>query len=264
MKKIVVVLVIALLLAGCTAAKSGDKWKVMTSSGFFPMEMRDEQGNLYGMDIDIMNEISKELGVEIEWIDVEFKGIIAALQANQVDMAIAGMSATPERRKTVDFSINYDIPYEGEVEEEGVLIYLVSAIGSDITSLDDLAGMIIGCQIGTIQEAKILELEAELGYTADQRNSFSLMIQEIIAGRMDAVAMTKEQAVRAINNSAGQLQYYKTNIDAVNGIDNGNGIAFPKGSELLPKVNEILQKMIDDGRLAAINKKWGEMEAPAE
>jgi len=69
--------------------------------------MIDENGELIGFDIDLMNAIAEYLEISIEWNDVDFDGIIASLQTNQADAAIAGISPTAERAEVVDFTVVY-------------------------------------------------------------------------------------------------------------------------------------------------------------
>ena len=109
-------LLIALIFTGCASNESKSamnaihkKGKIVvgTASGHYPFEMTDKQGNLVGYDIDVAKAIGKEMGVEVEFQNYAFSGLIPALQSNKVDIVIAGMTATDKRREVVDFTEPY-------------------------------------------------------------------------------------------------------------------------------------------------------------
>jgi len=81
--------------------------KVITSSGYKPCEMIDKTGNLIGFAIGLMKALTQKVGVVIEWQDVDFKGLIASLQAKTADSAIAGISPSKERTDMINFSDIY-------------------------------------------------------------------------------------------------------------------------------------------------------------
>jgi glutamine transport system substrate-binding protein len=100
------------LLSGCgqtnaatntTTTKSVKKYTIATDATYAPFEFQKD-GNYTGIDIDLLNAISKLEGFNYELTAMDFKGIIPALQANQIDGAIAGMSITEERKNVLDFS----------------------------------------------------------------------------------------------------------------------------------------------------------------
>lgn len=137
----------ALMLGACgddTAADSKEKnvLKMGTSAEFAPFESRNPQGEIVGFDIDLANYIADELGYELEITDMKFDGLIGALQNDRVDLVLAGMSATDKRRENVDFSTEYN--HSGEM--------FITAENSDIKTLEDLEGLTVGVQLGTIQE----------------------------------------------------------------------------------------------------------------
>lgn len=91
-----------------TAIQARGKLIIGTSSGYFPFQMVNKEGKLIGFDIDMGNKIGEILGVTVEWKDMaEFAGLIPALQAGQLDLAIAGITIRAKRALSVDFTIPY-------------------------------------------------------------------------------------------------------------------------------------------------------------
>ncbi|MGL5978457.1 MAG: transporter substrate-binding domain-containing protein [Erysipelotrichaceae bacterium] len=248
MKKLMGVVVSLVLLAGCSTGGSEEKTiKVLTSSGYDPYEIVDENGNLTGFDIELAEAIAKNLGYTIEWTDMDFNGIIGALQVGQGDLAIAGISPDSERAKVVDFS---DIYYAGDEETTNYVLYKAD---SSISGMDDLDGKIAGVQIGTIQEAAINEIKADLNLTTDPRASIVEMVQEIKVGRIDFVVVEKAVADEFIKTNS-ELATFKLEGEFEN--STGNAIAFPKGSELVTKFDEQIAAMQADGSLDTLITKW--------
>ena len=118
------VLTLSILLTACSSAggstnasdpfpnihriQTAKVLKVGTGAGFYPFEMVDKKGNTVGFDMDIANAMAKALGVELKVVDFKnFDAILPALGAGQIDMIIAGMTITPERALTVNFSRPY-------------------------------------------------------------------------------------------------------------------------------------------------------------
>ena len=108
---------------------------------FFIME--DGKKKMVGMDVDMMNEIAKDLGVEVEVKEMEFSTICDAVRTGVVDLGVSGLSPEPDRLEIVDFS---DIYFNAE---QGILINKNNT--SSIKSLSDLEGKKIGAQNGSIQ-----------------------------------------------------------------------------------------------------------------
>ena len=120
MKKLWIILVplvlIALILAGCAekepanrleAIEDAGKIIVGTSADYEPWEYKDEADEFVGIDMEIMLEIGDRMGVEVEFQDLGFDTLVAAVETGKIDCAIAAMGATDERKEKVDFSVTY-------------------------------------------------------------------------------------------------------------------------------------------------------------
>lgn len=154
------------LLGGCGQAtstvnsnstKTAKKYIIATDATYAPFEFQKD-GKYTGIDIDLLAAISKLEGFNYELSAMDFKGIIPALQANQIDGAIAGMSITEERKKALDFSDAYF---------ESGLSAVIKAGNSQIKTLEDLKGKTFSVKKGT----------AGAKYAEDNTNKFSAVIK---------------------------------------------------------------------------------------
>lgn len=237
----------ALMLGACgddTAADSKEKnvLKMGTSAEFAPFESRNPQGEIVGFDIDLANYIADELGYELEITDMKFDGLIGALQNDRVDLVLAGMSATDKRRENVDFSTEYN--HSGEM--------FITAENSDIKTLEDLEGLTVGVQLGTIQEEgakKIIEEEG-INFELKSLDDSGALIQEILSGRIEVAYMDKEVALGYLE------QQDLEGFDDPTTSSPGMAVAFPKGSDLVNDVNEALAKAEESGFMKELQDKW--------
>ncbi|MDK2806676.1 MAG: arginine/lysine/histidine transporter system substrate-binding protein, partial [Thermoanaerobacterium sp.] len=145
------IVMLSIILSGCSKQSTLSRVKksgviVMgTSADFQPFEFHklvNGKDTIMGFDVDLANAIAKKLGVKLEIKDIDFTGLIPALQSGQIDMAIAGMNATPDRKKNVDFSDEY-------YNSEQVLVVKSS---SSINNLKDLNGKTVAVQLGTTSD----------------------------------------------------------------------------------------------------------------
>ncbi|MCK4782854.1 MAG: transporter substrate-binding domain-containing protein, partial [Desulfobacteraceae bacterium] len=117
---------------------------VATEGTYPPFSMVDEKGNLYGLEIGVMKEICKRIGLRYKPIIMKWDSLLIALFADQYDVISAGMDITPERQKKVTFS-------DGWLESGG---RLVVRDNSDINDLKDIKGKVVGALVAsTMAEA---------------------------------------------------------------------------------------------------------------
>jgi arginine/lysine/histidine/glutamine transport system substrate-binding/permease protein len=220
--------------------------RVATEPAFPPFEFQAEDGELQGFDIDLMNAIGEEAGVEIQFESLPFDGIIPALLAGTVDAAICGMTITEERLETVDFSRPYI---------KAGLAIAVQEDDTEIASLEDLAGKKIAVQIGTTGADQAAEIEGAEISTFD---SAPLALQELSNGNVDAVINDAPVTLDAI--ASGNISGVKVVGELVT--EEFYGIALPKDSENLALINDALMAMMEDGTYAEIYQKWFGTEPP--
>jgi ABC-type amino acid transport substrate-binding protein len=171
---------------------------------------------------------------------MDFSGLISALQSGQADFVMAAMSATKDRKDSADFS---DVYYTSKH-------VIVTKKDSEIQSVEDLSGLKVGAQMGSIQEEKAKELSEEIGFTYESRDRVPLLIQEVMAGNLDAAIIedTVAQGYLEQNKEVGGF--------TVEDAEGGYAIAFPKDSELTEEFNNALKEMIDNGEIDNIVKKY--------
>ncbi len=149
---VVALVLAAAMLVGCTSESSSLLTKIQenkkvivgTSADYPPYEYLDEAGNKTGFDIDLMAEIAKRMGVEIEWVDMPFDSLVAAVSSGKLDMSISCFNYDEERDKTVDFSEAYYTTEDAFV--------VGSAFTGTITVPEDVANFKVGVQSGTVQD----------------------------------------------------------------------------------------------------------------
>ena len=139
MKKCLLFLVMVLLLTGC--GKNDNDLVMVTEAGFPPYEFY-ENGKVVGVDIEIANEIAKELNKNLVIKDIAFDSIINELKSGKADFAAAGMSITEDRLKEADFTIEYI------VSEQVVVV----RNDSKINNIDDIKEKTISVQLGTVAD----------------------------------------------------------------------------------------------------------------
>lgn len=218
--------------------KAKGKIVLGTSADYPPYEfikIVDGKDQVVGFDIEIAKTIAKDLGVELEIKDMKFDGLLAALVANDIDFIVAGMVPKEERKKSVDFSMQY---YQAE---QNVLIRAEDA--GKIKTVADLKGLKVGAQKSTIQE----DLAKEKTEAAEVKSLSKItdLVLELQNGKIDAVVLVEPVA------KAYAKQNPKLAVSGISlGIEEGVAAAVNKGNpELLDAVNKSLDKMIKEGAI---------------
>ncbi|SHS84645.1 polar amino acid ABC transporter inner membrane subunit [Mycobacteroides abscessus subsp. abscessus] len=251
MKKfgLLITLILTLVLAACGQnnesgnGDAGEDKKVLTmgtSADFAPFESRNTSGEVEGFDIDLAKYIADELGYELKIEDMKFDGLIGALQANRVDLVLSGMSATEKRAQNVDFSTQYH--HSGEM--------FITLKDSEVTSLEQLEGKTVGVQLGTIQEEGARKLQETVDFEIKAIDNATILIQELLSNRIDVAYLDKSVATGYINEQG------LTGFDDPTTSSPGMAVAFPKGSELVDEVNQVLKEMDENGKLEELKAKW--------
>ncbi|WP_026694705.1 transporter substrate-binding domain-containing protein [Peribacillus kribbensis] len=257
MKKWLMMVVSAVLLAGLLSAcgtsdkSSGDGGKeekvlkMGTSADYKPFEYIDtaKSDNIIGFDVDIAKAITKKLGYKLQIQDMEFNGLVTALQNKQIDFVLAGMTPNEERKKSVDFS---DIYYSANH-------LIISKKDSGIKTKEDLKGKTVGVQLGSIQEgiAQDLKNKEKINLKIESRNRIPELIQEVTAGRYDAAIIEDTVAKGYLKNDKKLAGYEIPVVEEA-----GSAIAFQKGSKLTKEFNAELKKMKENGELDKLIVKW--------
>ena len=199
-------------------------------------------GEYEGIYIEILAALADKCGFTYEISNMNFASLIAAIQANQVDFVISGMSATDERREAVDFSDGY------YTEKLGILFRTEDGF----QSAADLNGKTVSCANGENYEMKIPLIE---GVTLTTFENGATAIQELIAGRTDAV-MTDGGNCQVRCEENPELSYFVIDPEEIGDTPSQYAIAFPKESEYYETINNALKELKDEGVIHEIVASW--------
>lgn len=242
---IIMTVIIAFGLFGCSQKsdvpkmdeiKKKGKVVIGTSADYPPYEFHksiDGKDTIVGFDIEIAKEIAKDLGVEIEIKDMQFKGLLAALETGNIDFVAAGMNPTELRKKSGDFSKIYYTAVQ--------CVVVRSEDEAKIKSVEDLKGKKIGVQMGAVQEelAKKELPNSEikpLGKVSD-------LILSLSTKKIDAVIVELPVANSYIQQNPSLL-ISKVEIKSE---ESGSAIAVKKGnSDLVDSINKTIDRLIKE------------------
>ncbi|MCR4420848.1 MAG: basic amino acid ABC transporter substrate-binding protein [Spirochaetales bacterium] len=237
-----VMLFVLVAFFGCK--KEASVLKVGTNAEYPPFEYKDGDQFL-GIDMDIARYVATKLGKQIEINDIDFDSLIPSLQNNKFDMVIAAMTITDERKEIVDFSIPY------YTANQSIIVKQDSSL--TITSEEDLAKLKIGVQRGTTGEAYIDENFIQTKKMKDTMlirfdNNINA-VQELLNGNVDCVI---------IDDSAAKGYEKLKPVKVIYTIESNEsyGIAFPKGSKLVEKVNKIIDELLKSNEWLELIKKY--------
>ena len=201
---------------------------------FFVME--NGKKKMVGMDLEILKEVAKDIGVDFKVEEMEFKGICTAVNAGQVDIGLSGLSPDEKRKEIVDFS---DIYFEAE---QGILINKKDA--SKIKKLGDLKGLKVGAQLGSIQ--------ADIANTIPDAKTKFLEEVPVLIQNLDAVIVELPVAdVQSVIHPELARAEEKVQDEA----GGGSAIAVPKDQKaLLDEINKTIKRLIDEGKIDTFYK----------
>ncbi|WP_422733413.1 basic amino acid ABC transporter substrate-binding protein [Micromonospora sp. WMMD558] len=254
---VVAVAALALSAAGCAKKDESEvqangvkliekgKLTVCTHLPYAPFQSKDASGKVVGFDVDVMDLVAKELGVEQTIVDTPFEGIKSGqdLNTGKCDAAAAGMTITEERQKVMDFSD----PYFDATQA------LLVKTGKPYKSLDDLRGKKLGIQAATTGRDYAKKFEQEKGLQLVEFEDLAALQQALANGQVEA----------AVNDLPVWTEYIKENpggFEVTAEFDTGEQYGFSVkkdgNPELLKKINEVLTKARQDGSYDTIYAKW--------
>lgn len=244
-KALMVGLAFTLALPGAQAADR--ELVVATDTAFVPFEFKQD-GKYTGFDVQLWEAIAKEANLKYRLQPMDFNGIIPGLQTHNIDVALAGITIREDRAKVIDFSDPY--------YESGLAI-LVTEDNNAIKTAKDLEDKTVAVKIGTATVDYLQKNvpSAKLKLFPNIDNAFL----ELATGRVDAVV-----------HDTPNVQYYaqtagKGKVKVVGALKSGDfyGIAFPKGSDLVPVVNKALAALHSDGTYDKLYQTWFGKKAEA-
>lgn len=227
--------------------QAGGTIVVGTAANYPPFEYYDQNFEIDGLDIAIIQEIGRRLGLDIELRDMAFDGLANALQVNQIDLAISAISVTSERAQFVDFSNVY------YVSTDALLANAESPI-DQLSTIEDVSGLRIGVESGTVYEnwARTDLVEAGI-LPASHVHEYQRIddaVGDLADGRIDLVALDLQPAQLA--EERGDVKVVAEGITPQQ-----FAMAVPKGSTtLLAELNQTLFEMQNDGTLRSLIREY--------
>ncbi len=242
MKKLIW-MILGLVIVGATLASCGGtstKIQVATDATWKPFEYVDDATKaIVGFDIDLMNAIADKANLDIEFVNVGWDALLAGMAQGTYDVAISSITIREDRKKDMLFSN----PYYAAGQ-----IVTVRKDNTTITGKDTLTGT-VGAQLGT---TGAMEVEKISTITLRTYDEIDLAFQDLMNGQINAVVCDNPVALQYVAASPDKLKIAGTTFTS-----EFYGIAVAKGkTELLKKINDGLQKVLDEGIIKTLEKKW--------
>jgi polar amino acid transport system substrate-binding protein len=247
LKRLALAIVAALALAAAQPAAAQQVLKVGSTPTGVPFTFLDTKTNsIQGIMVDLITEIGKDAGFQVEIEPMQFSTLIASLTSNKIDIISAAMFVTAARKEVIDFSEPF------YTYGEGLLVPKTDT--KDYTKLEDLKGEVVGAQVGTafVDSFKKSGLFSEV----KAYDTIPDILRDVNTGRLKAGF--GDYPILAYNLKLGGFPdvrlvetYKPTVIGSV-------GIGVRKGeAELLNKINTSLAKLKANGTVDKILDKWG-------
>lgn len=254
MKKFLAILltammVLAMAACGNAAAPAGDEGEKIliaaTNAEFPPYEYYDDNGEITGIDVDIVKAICEKLGYTLQIDDMAFDSVVAAVQTGKAQIGMSGLTILPDRLELVDFTDSYTTAVQAVIVKEG----------SPITTADDLTGdqmYTIGAQTGTTGDLYATwDVEDEGLGTVERFNKGADAVQALLTDKIDCVIIDDAVAKNFVEANEGLKL-----LDTAYATEQ-YAFALQKGNdELNTAVNNALKELLADGTVQSIIDKY--------
>ncbi len=225
----------------------GRALKIGSDTTYPPFESVNAQKQIEGFDVDMVNEICKRVKCTATFVTADFATLPQAVASKQYDAGVSAFTITDDRKKVVDFSD----PYIANTE-----VVLVRSDESRIKSKDDLknTAYIVAVQNGTTNEIQARKLVADANKQLKLYDTFDLAVAALKNKTADAVVIDTFAAFGYMDDPAnkGAFKFAGDQFSS----DEFLGMAFPKGSDLVPAFNAGLKAILKDGTMTTLCKKW--------
>jgi polar amino acid transport system substrate-binding protein len=206
-----------------------------------------------GLDVDLANAMADAMGVEAEFINTGFDGIIQALNTDDFDVIYSAMTINPEREQEIDF-----VPYV----QVGTGIVVPAGNPDGISAVENLCGLTVAVQLGTIQETLLQEQNQDCTEKMEivTFDTNPLAVEDVRSGGADANLADFPVAYVDAQESNGELEALDVQIDPA-----PYGIGLRKSStELKAVLEQALDAIIDSGEYDEIIEKWNPVAGAIE
>lgn len=230
--------------AGELTTVNPGKLTMSTNAAFPPYEMTADDGSFEGIDIEVAQAIADKLGLKLQVDDMDFDAALLAVQNGKSDMVMAGVTVTDERKAVMDFTDSY---------ASGVQVVIVPE-DSDIASIDDMQGKMIGVQRGTTGDLYCSDTVENGGFGEENVTPYPdglTAVQALNNGQVDCVVIDNAPAQEFVAANPGLkiLDTEYANEDYAIGVAKGN-------TQLLDALNTAIAELKADGTIQAILDKY--------
>jgi polar amino acid transport system substrate-binding protein len=227
----------ALALLALASPALAEPLRIGAEPEYVPYMLQEADGTWTGFDRQMGDEICLRGGFECEWVMMPFDALIGAIQAGQIDIAIAGMANAPERQQFVDFTR----AYRPESPNFGAFAGLQPAL--------IIEGLLTGVQAGTVHE----------GYLADSDQPFvtfpdtATLLSALRAGEVQLIFGSWGQMDTLATSTAPDLRI----VGTVELPDLSTAIAVSRKADgLVDRLNGIIDELESDGFLDGLERRW--------
>ncbi len=250
MKKILKLTAVAAMVLGCSACSQTQEeeisWQdqlieentlIVGISPDYPPYESLENGEMVGFDVDMMAELEKYLGVNVEFEQMTFSTIVDAVNLGQVDVGVSGFTYDPERQ------VLFSDPY---LESAQVIL---TKKDSGIESAADLSGKVVGAQLGTTGADAAAEIE---GASVELNQDANILVEALKAGQMDAVVVDLLVAQNYEESDSSLVVLDEPLVDEENGI-----ICSTSNELLMDALNDAIAQFKESDAYEELKTKWG-------
>ena len=214
---------------------------VVGITDFAPMDYKDENGEWTGFDAELAAKVAEDLGVEVEFLEIDWSGKVLELQSRNIDAVWNGMTLTPE----VTEQMNCTEPYCANTQ----VVVMNAEKAEAYTDLESLSELTFAVESGSAGEAAAEENGLEC--TPLQTQADALM--EVFSGTSDACIIDRVMAAAM----TGEGTDYPDLVYTIDLTEEEYGIGCRPGSDLTDYINAEMDKFSEDGTLASLADKYG-------
>ena len=248
----------ALSMVGCGNSKSSadSDLAYVKSNGklvvgitdFAPMDYQDANGNWIGFDADMAAEFAKSLGVEVEFVEIDWDNKVMELDGKTIDCVWNGMTLTEEVKSAMNCTNAYC--------NNAQVVVVKKDVADQYNTKESLASLRFACEAGSAGEAEVTALNLECTPVTTQADA----LMEVAAGTSDAAAIDALMAAAMVGDNTGYADLtYTVSLNSEE-----YGVGFRKNSDLTQALNDFFKKSYSDGTMKTIAEKYGVQAALIE
>jgi lysine/arginine/ornithine transport system substrate-binding protein len=239
--------VFLLAISAALPAYAGDTLRLGIDPGYPPMDVKTPDGHVAGFDVDLGDEICRRIAMRCQWVELEFAGMIPALQARKIDAIMSSMAITDKRMKQISFSSKL-FQFRSR---------LIAKQGAALTaSVEGLRGKRIGVQSGSQFETYAMKNWQPGGVEVVPYQSMEGVLNDLTAGRLDAALLGSVEAEHGFLKTPRGAGYAFVGAPLSMG-DHGVGMGMRQNdTELKTKVDKAVADMRADGTYQKIARKY--------